>query len=82
MKAVDISEKMLHWLKGRACREGLADLISFRKADVRELPFDDASFDVVIEESFLAFVKDKQSAIQEMIRVTRPGGYIGLNERY
>jgi hypothetical protein len=27
-------------------------------------------------------VKDKETAIRELIRVTRPGGYIGLNEAY
>jgi ubiquinone/menaquinone biosynthesis C-methylase UbiE len=33
-------------------------------------------------ESVLAFVEDKEAAIQELIRVTKPGGYIGLNESY
>jgi len=33
-------------------------------------------------ESVLAFVEDKEIAIQELIRVTKPGGYIGLNESY
>lgn len=46
VKAVDISEKMLDWVKGLACCEGLADLISFRKANIRELPFEDAGFNV------------------------------------
>lgn len=80
--AVDISEKMLSWARQRARREGVADRITFRKADVCELPFNDDRFDAVIVESVLAFVKDKETAIQELIRVTKPGGYIGLNEIY
>jgi ubiquinone/menaquinone biosynthesis C-methylase UbiE len=80
--AVDISEKMLSWARQRARREGVIDRITFRKADVCELPFDDDRFDAVIVESVLAFVESKETAIQELIRVTRPGGYVGLNESY
>ena len=78
--AVDISEKMLSWARERARREGLSDRITFRQADIRELPFGDNRFDAVIVESVLAFVEDKKGAIQELVRVTRPGGYVGLNE--
>ncbi len=78
--AVDISEKMLSWARKRAQREGVAELITFRKAGINELPFEDDRFNAVIVESVLAFVEDKESAIRELIRVTRPGGYIGLNE--
>jgi ubiquinone/menaquinone biosynthesis C-methylase UbiE len=80
--AVDISEKMLSWARQRARREGVADRITFRQADIRELPFDDDRFDAVIAESVLAFVEDKEAAILELIRVTKPGGYVGLNESY
>jgi ubiquinone/menaquinone biosynthesis C-methylase UbiE len=80
--AVDISEKMLSWARERARREGVLDRITFRKADVCELPFEDDHFDAVIVESVLAFVEDKEAAICELIRVTKPGGYIGLNESY
>ena len=80
--AVDISEKMLSWAWQRARREGTLDRMTFRQADIRELPFDDDRFDAVIVESVLAFIEDKEAAIQELIRVTRPGGYVGLNESY
>jgi len=80
--AVDISEKMLSWARQRARHEGVVDRIVFRKADVGELPFGDDRFDAIIVESVLAFVEDKEAAIRELIRVTKPGGYIGLNESY
>jgi SAM-dependent methyltransferase len=80
--AVDVSEKMLSWAERRARREDVIDRITFRVADIRELPFEDNRFDAVIVESVLAFVKDKKTAIQELIRVTKTGGYIGLNECY
>lgn len=80
--AVDLSAKMLRWAGERARREGVEDRITFRQADIRDLPFDDERFDAVIVESVLAFVEDKAAAIEELIRVTRPGGYVGLNESF
>lgn len=80
--AVDVSDDMLKWAQQRAEREGVSDQITFRKADVCGLPFEDSRFDVVLVESVLAFVKDKHTAILELLRVTKPGGYIGLNETY
>ena len=80
--AVDVSEKMLSWARKRARREGVADRVAFRKASVSELPFEDDRFDAVIVESVLAFVEDIEAAIRELIRVTKTGGYVGLNETY
>ena len=80
--AVDISGKMLRWAQQRAIRDGVADLITFRQADVCGLPFETDQFDSVVVESVLAFVKNKGAAIQELVRVTKPGGYIGLNEAF
>ena len=77
---VDISEKMIGWSRQRAREEGVEAKVEFRTADVLELPFEADRFDVVICESVLAFVEDKQRAIRECVRVTRPGGYVGLNE--
>ena len=37
--AVDLSQKMLSWAEQRARREGVSDQVTFRRADVRELPF-------------------------------------------
>ncbi|MCL4529833.1 MAG: methyltransferase domain-containing protein [Chloroflexi bacterium] len=48
--------------------------------DAQQLPFEEARFDVVIDESVMAFVADKQKAISEYIRVAKLGGYTGLNE--
>ncbi len=42
--------------------------------------FEDERFDAVITESVLSFVPDKPLALREFMRVTKPGGYIGLNE--
>jgi arsenite methyltransferase len=77
---VDISEGMVERSKERAKREGVADRVEFRVADAQDLPFEDDLFDAVITESVTAFPEDKQGAVNEYARVTKPGGYVGLNE--
>jgi len=77
---VDISGRMVERSDERAKREGVADRVEFRVADVQDLPFEDDLFDAVIGESVIAFPADKQRAVNECVRVTKPGGYVGLNE--
>lgn len=77
---VDISEAMIKRSRERAKRAGVEDRVEFRVADAQDLPFDDGLFDAVITESVTAFPDDKQRAVNEYARVTKPGGYIGLNE--
>lgn len=77
---VDLSEKMVEWSRKRAERKGLADRIELRLADAQQLPFEDDRFDAVLIESVNAFVPDKPRAFGEYVRVTRLGGYVGMNE--
>ncbi len=77
---VDLAEKMIEWARKRAQRKALADRVQFQTADAQNLPFEDGLFDAVICESVTAFPEDKQKAVSEYARVTKPGGYVGLNE--
>jgi len=77
---VDLRQSMVAQSRQRAIREGVADRVEFRVADARELPFKDGRFDVVLSESVATFVQDKPRVVGEYVRVTRPGGYVGLNE--
>jgi arsenite methyltransferase len=77
---VDISDKMIERARERSERENVADRVEFRVADAQDLPFEDALFDAVITESVAALPEDKQKAVSEYVRVTKPGGYVGLNE--
>ncbi|MDZ7292869.1 MAG: class I SAM-dependent methyltransferase [candidate division KSB1 bacterium] len=79
---VDISEKMIEWSRRRAREEKVEAKVEFRTADVLDLPFAAGRFDVVFAESVLIFVEDKAQAIRECVRVTKPGGYVGLNEGF
>jgi SAM-dependent methyltransferase len=77
---VDISEGMIEWAIERARKEGLEALTEFRVADAQDLPFEDDTFDIVMTESVTVLPPDKQRAVSEYARVTRPAGYVGLNE--
>jgi ubiquinone/menaquinone biosynthesis C-methylase UbiE len=76
---VDFSEKMLSLAKERAKR-GKAEKLEFKKADAPGLPFEEGTFDLVISQSIVSFVQDKESAIKEYARVVKPHGYVGINE--
>jgi ubiquinone/menaquinone biosynthesis C-methylase UbiE len=52
--------------------------VIFREADAEALPFADASFDVVLSTFGVMFTPNQQQAADEMMRVCRPGGKIGL----
>lgn len=77
---VDILARMVARSRGRAARQKVADRVDFRVADAQDLPFEDELFDAVITESVTAFPEDKQKAVDEYVRVMKPGGYVGLNE--
>ena len=77
---VDLVERMIGRSNERLRGTGLEDRGEFRVADAQDLPFGDGTFDAVISESVLAFIDDRQKALREWIRVTRPGGYVGFTE--
>jgi arsenite methyltransferase len=77
---VDLRESMVALSTERAHKQGVADLVAFRVADVQDLPFDDATFDAVLCESVATFIEDKRRVVNEFTRVVKPGGYVGFNE--
>ena len=60
----------------RARAEGLP--VHFETADVENLPFQDASFNIVLSTYGCMFAPDHARPAREMMRVLRPGGRIGL----
>lgn len=62
---------------GAMVEAGEIDLDHFKgvlRGDATKLPFDDASFDVVITSEVLEHIQDDVTAISEMVRVLKPGG--------
>jgi len=69
-------------LMKNAQAEGVADKIEFKQADVRKLPFEDSTFDVIVSSGALHHISremsDHEKAMNEMTRVLKPGGRIVL----
>jgi SAM-dependent methyltransferase len=74
--STDYVPSLLDKGRARAAAEGLA--VEFRLADAEALPFDDGQFDVVLSTFGVMFAPDQARAARELLRVTRPGGRIGL----
>jgi ubiquinone/menaquinone biosynthesis C-methylase UbiE len=53
-------------------------VVHFQEADAENLPFPDASFDVVMSTFGVMFTPDQDKAASELARVCKPGGKIGL----
>jgi SAM-dependent methyltransferase len=70
----DISPGMLSTLKANAKRLGLK--VKTQPADAEELPFADASFDLVFGHAVLHHIPDLERAFGEFARVLAPGGTI------
>jgi SAM-dependent methyltransferase len=73
---IDTSRRMIDMCTERARREGLSDRVAFEVADAYALPFGNDSFDIVIAECVTTLL-DKPKVFTEMVRVLKPGGYLG-----
>jgi SAM-dependent methyltransferase len=74
---VDASEYMVERATRKAKEKGVS--VQFKIADAHSLPFESNSFDVVISECTTCIL-DKEKAIMEMARVTKPRGYVGIHD--
>lgn len=74
--ASDLTPRMLRVGHARAEKAGLD--VAWVPADAEHLPFEDASFDVVMSSIGVMFAPHHQQAADELVRVCRPGGTIGL----
>ena len=73
---VDYVPALLERGRERAAAERME--IEFVEGDAEALPFDDASFDVVLSTFGVMFAPDQPKAAAELLRVCRSGGKIGL----
>lgn len=70
---IDLSPEMLEWPRKAQEEHGAANL-RFMEGSVEALPFEDASFDLVISNGVLNLVPDKDAAFHEIARVLRDDG--------
>ncbi|MBS1889017.1 MAG: class I SAM-dependent methyltransferase [Actinobacteria bacterium] len=72
----DFVPALLERGRERAAAERLA--VDFVEADAQELPFEDGSFDVAMSIFGAMFAPDQERTAAELLRVTKPGGRIGM----
>jgi len=73
---IDYVPILLEEGRERAQAEGLA--VDFLEGDAEDLPFPDASFDVVLSTLGVMFAPDQDKAAEELLRVCKPAGKIGM----
>jgi ubiquinone/menaquinone biosynthesis C-methylase UbiE len=76
--AIDSAEAMIELARVHAAEAGLTGTLSCNVGDVYSLAFEDSSFDLVIAIGVVPWLELAALAIREMVRVTRPGGYVIL----
>jgi len=80
---IDLSDNSAQVTINNARIEGVLDRIKIVDGDARELPFADASFDIVVSSLVvhnLAQKYNRESVMNEMIRVLKPGGYLLIQD--
>jgi ubiquinone/menaquinone biosynthesis C-methylase UbiE len=73
---IDYVPELIGQAKERAGTERLE--ITFEVGDAEDLPYPDASFDVVLSTLGVMFAPDQEKSAGELLRVCKPGGKIGL----
>src|SRR5262245_49159768 len=73
---IDYVPSLLERARERAVAEGVQ--AQFEEGDAEAIPFEDASFDVVTSVFGAMFAPNQEQTANEIARVTKPGGRIGL----
>lgn len=76
---IDISDVEVGRARARAEKEKVSN-VSFAVGNAYRLDFPDSSFDAVFGHNLLEHLSEPNRAIQEMSRVLKPGGVIGLRD--
>jgi arsenite methyltransferase len=74
---IDMTSAMLAKARAAAAEMGAAN-VEFVEGEAEQLPFPDASFDVVISNGVIDLIPDKEAVFSELERVLVPGGRMQL----
>ena len=74
---VDMTPQMLKRARASAAELGVEN-VEFVEAEAEQLPFADASFDVVISNGVIDLIPDKDAVFAELHRVLEPGGRLQI----
>ena len=74
---IDMTPEMLAKAGAAAAEMGVAN-VEFVESEAEQLPFADASFDVVISNGVIDLIPDKDAVFAEIFRLLTPGGRIQI----
>jgi ubiquinone/menaquinone biosynthesis C-methylase UbiE len=77
---LDIAKEMVKTATNSAIESGLSCNVRFVLGDSQQLPFNDNSFDAVINECAAGIPDDSQKVLDEMLRVVKPNGAVAIHE--
>ena len=80
LTGVDLSAAMLQKARRAAEEAGVSDRLYFRLGDAKSLPFSERSFDLVLCNSLLHHCPDPLVLLNEISRVSKPGGALLLRD--
>ncbi|HEY7674898.1 MAG TPA: methyltransferase domain-containing protein [Burkholderiales bacterium] len=75
---IDLTDEYCRAAAMLSDRIGLAELVDYRQGNATNLPFPDASFDIVWTEHVAMNIPDKPKLYREMYRVLKPGGTLAI----
>jgi ubiquinone/menaquinone biosynthesis C-methylase UbiE len=79
---VDLAHHMLAIAGRRRAGSPHAARLAFRHADVKNLPFEDHSFDAVFSNTIMHHLADPRPFLREAARVVRPGGVLLIRDLF
>jgi SAM-dependent methyltransferase len=80
VSGLDVTDEFVRVALMLTRRTGLDGKVDYRKGDALDLPFDDASFDVVWSQNAAMNIADRDRLYGEMRRVLKPLGRLALQE--
>ena len=75
---LELSENMLEQARKKIEKLGITEKFELKVGDMYEIPYPDETFDTVLSTYSTCPLENPMSAVQEMLRVLKKGGFLGI----
>jgi ubiquinone/menaquinone biosynthesis C-methylase UbiE len=79
VNAIDSSEAMVERALRGATESDVGDRVKVSRGDAHSLPFEDNLFGLVVAIGVIPWIESPGTAVREMARVVKPGGYVVMS---